>query len=115
MKLIIAGTRTLRASVEEISGYIKKFNLNPTEIVSGREKKGIDHCGEEWADAKGIRVKPFPANWAKFGRPAGPIRNVQMAEYADELLLIWNGKSSGSTSMKEAMENLGKPVWEIIL
>jgi hypothetical protein len=38
-----------------------------------------------------------------------------MAEYADALLLIWNGESRGSANMKENMVKLGKPVYEVIL
>jgi hypothetical protein len=51
----------------------------------------------------------------KHGRSAGPKRNRKMAEYSDALLLIWDGESPGSSSMKKAMIALGKPVFEVIL
>jgi len=57
----------------------------------------------------------FPADWDTHGRAAGPIRNKQMAEYGDALLLIWDGESRGSANMKSNMKKLGKPVYEIII
>jgi hypothetical protein len=38
-----------------------------------------------------------------------------MAEYADALILVWDGKSRGSASMKREMEKLGKPIYEVIV
>ncbi len=38
-----------------------------------------------------------------------------MALYGDALLLIWDGKSRGSTSMRNEMKKLDKPVYEVIL
>ncbi len=67
-----------------------------------------------WKDFGGF-LKEFPPDWEKHGKAAGPIRNKEMAEYADALLLIWDGKSRGSASMKKEMEKLEKPIYEVIL
>lgn len=61
------------------------------------------------------KYKEFPADWKAHGKAAGPIRNKQMAEYADALLLIWDGESKGSASMKNEMLKLNKPVYEVII
>lgn len=113
MKLIIAGSRHLTLDVEGIQAFINYLGIeNITEVVCGMAR-GIDTSGRLWAEANGIPVKPFPAEWDKYGnKAAGPIRNKQMADYGDELLLIWNQKSSGSANMKMNMEKLGKPVHE---
>jgi hypothetical protein len=51
-------------------------------------------------------VKEFPANWVEHGRAAGPIRNGQMADYADALIAVWDGKSKGTGNMiNQAREN----------
>lgn len=85
-----------------------------TEIVSGGAK-GIDSVGEEFANDSHILVNRFDADWEKHGKAAGPIRNKKMAEYADALLLIWDGKSKGSANMKKEMLLLNKPIYEVIL
>lgn len=53
------------------------------EIVSGH-CEGADILGEQYAKNHGIICKVFPAEWTKYGRAAGPIRNSQMIEYASE-------------------------------
>lgn len=115
LRLIIAGTRNLYPSAEFIFSAIKMLGIsNIDEVVSGCAT-GVDQEGEHWASHYGAKIKRFPANWDVYGKAAGPIRNAQMAEYADALLLIWDGKSRGSASMKTEMIKLGKPVFEVIL
>lgn len=117
MKLIIAGGRDLNVSIENIEQVINEFNLNPTIVISGKAR-GIDACGENWANYKNIPIDPYAISkeeWNKIGKAAGPLRNKQMAEYGDTLLLIWDGKSKGSKNMKEEMQKLNKPIYEVII
>lgn len=115
MKLIIAGTRTLEVSIYLIESIIKHFNLDPTEIVSGGAK-GVDKAGETFAVyTDSLDVTIFQADWDKHGKAAGPIRNREMSQYADALLLIWDGESRGAANMKLCMSQLCKPIYEVIL
>lgn len=118
MRLIIAGGRTLNPGIGFIQGAIKllhPYDLGPIEEVVCGGAGGIDSEGEHWAGHKNVLVKCFRADWNKHGKAAGPTRNRQMAEYADALLLIWDGESRGSASMKKEMKKLGKPVYQVIL
>ena len=65
--------------------------------------------------SKKIHFALFDADWETHGKAAGPIRNAQMAKYADALLLIWDWKSKGSANMKQEMFKLNKPVYEVII
>lgn len=121
MKVLIAGSRTLSPSVEGIVEYLYDSLLitngnweSVTEIVSGGAK-GVDTSAQRFAEWWEKPFKCFPADWDTYGKSAGHIRNKQMAEYADVLLLIWDGESRGSANMKMNMEKLGKPVHEIII
>jgi len=111
MKLIIAGSRTLN-EVGLISAVIERNDilLDIKEVVSGCAK-GIDTAGAEWAAIHGITIKSFPADWNKFGRSAGYIRNSEMAKYGDALLAIWDGHSKGTLNMITTMQKLEKPVY----
>jgi hypothetical protein len=84
------------------------------EIVSGGAI-GVDKEGEHFASHMDLPIKRFLPDWDKYGKGAGPIRNKEMAQYGDVLLLIWNGDSHGSKSMEREMKKLNKPVYEIIL
>lgn len=115
MKLIIAGTRTLTPSFDFIFSSIKMLGItNITEIVSGGAP-GVDLEGEHFASHMHLPVKRFLPDWDKHGKSAGPKRNRQMAEYADALLLIWDGQSKGSSSMKQEAIKLRRSVYEIVI
>lgn len=117
MKLIIAGSRTFNLGSDFIASYLGATGWNGTvidEILSGTAA-GVDKTGEEFAEDCLIPLKRFPADWEKFGKAAGPIRNKQMAEEGDALLLIWDGISPGSANMKKEMLTKNKPVYEVIL
>lgn len=115
IKLIIAGSRTLAPSCNFIMDAIKSLKIyNIDEVVSGCAR-GVDTEGEHWASHFGAKIKRFPADWDTHGKAAGAIRNKQMADYADALLLIWDGSSRGSANMREQMLKQNKPVYEVIL
>lgn len=111
-RLIIAGGRDfVQQSYFDATmvGYTSLHGL-PEEIVSGKCLTGADKMGEELAVKEGIPVKEFVADWDKHGKAAGPIRNRQMAEYADIAIVFWDGKSRGSKNMIDEMNRLNKPV-----
>jgi len=128
MKLIIAGSRHYSSAFDIVKlafDFIPELRAayaadEITEVVSGTAE-GIDKGGERWArnakckmDGQGPLVVRFPPDWEKLGKAAGPVRNRQMAEYGDALLLIWDGESAGSKNMKLQMEKLGKPIYEVV-
>jgi hypothetical protein len=107
MKCIIAGSRTI-ADYATVEKAIKDSKYDITEVVSGTAR-GVDKLGELWAENNNIPIKRFPANWDVYGNAAGPIRNRQMAEYADCAVVVWDGSSRGSKHMINIMEKIGKP------
>lgn len=113
MKVIIAGTRTLSPTQQDIEKAVKDSGFAITEVVCGLAR-GVDRAGRSWAMSKSIPVKEFRANWSSEGEAAGPIRNAQMGRYADALILIWDGESPGSASMKRIMASQKKPIHEVV-
>lgn len=114
MKVIIAGSRSIFPSTEAIGIFVRESGFEITEVVSGKAP-GVDSRGESWAKKTGIPVKLFRAEWVKFGRSAGPIRNSQMALYADALIAIMPyRKTAGTADMIRQMDRLGKPVYPVI-
>ena len=97
MKTIIAGGRDFKplAMDRQILDELKE-TLPITEVVCGMAR-GADAFGKEWAEAQGIPVKEFPAQWNLYGRRAGYMRNSEMGEYAEALVAFPGG--FGTTSM----------------
>lgn len=89
---------------------LKHFDLQITEVVCGGAK-GADDLGRNHAICMDLDLKMFPADWDKLGRRAGPLRNIQMGDYADQLLALWDGESRGTKHMIEYMQKLNKPVY----
>lgn len=112
-KLIVAGSRgfkdydlMLRAVIALMDHELADKKLS---IVSGMAQ-GADQLGVRLANAFGLDLYKFPANWDGFGKKAGFIRNTQMGNFADGLLAFWDGKSNGTKHMVDYMHKLKKPV-----
>ena len=128
MKIIIAGSRGFDPyGISDlvwglISHCIERLLVENdpkgrvTEIVSGGAK-GADKFGEVYAKANNIPVKVFLPDYINASNPvrAPLIRNVQMSEYADALIVIWGGKSRGTRHMMDCMKRAGKPIETIYI
>jgi hypothetical protein len=104
MKVIVAGSRKINEYFTVIDSiYESGFEIS--EIVSGGAK-GPDSIAILYAASNHIPYRVFEANWALWGKMAGPMRNTEMAKYADALIAVWDGKSKGTKNMiKQAEEN----------
>lgn len=118
MRTIIAGSRSLdkpepiKRYLDSVRAMLRASNVEIAEVVCGCAR-GVDTIGEQWANENGIPVARFPADWDRNGRQAGPIRNLQMAKYADALIAIWDGKSRGTKNMLDLARRHKLFVWEI--
>ena len=108
MKVIIAGGRDFKN--QKVLNHLLDLyiNIEEDEIVSG-DARGVDTMAAEWAKARCVAVKHFPAYWNLYGSNAGYIRNAEMGEYADKLIAIWDGKSPGTKHMIQTMKFRQKP------
>jgi len=108
MKVIIAGGRNfndydlLKAELNLI--LCIRVMREDLVIVSGGAK-GADALGERYAKEHNVPVKIFKADWNKHGKSAGPIRNFEMAKYAEGCIVFWDGKSKGTANMIQVARN----------
>jgi len=99
MRVIVAGCRDFcdrQRVYDELDDYSLENEIE--EIVHGG-CRGVDTLAGDWAREHGVPVRIFPARWREHGRAAGPIRNRQMAEYAQVLIAFWDGESRGTKNM----------------
>lgn len=104
-RVIIAGSRNfndyefLKLTMDHLLTNI----TNEICIVCGMAK-GADLLGERYANERGYKVCRFPADWNSFGKSAGFVRNEEMAQNADALVVFWDGKSRGTQHMIRTAE-----------
>ena len=108
MKLAVLGSRKLINIV--IDQYIPK---GVNEIVSGGAI-GIDSRAAEYAKRKGLKLTEFLPEYEHYGRAAPIVRNKEIVDYADKILVFWDGISKGTLSVIKYAQKAGKPC-EVIL
>ena len=84
MRLLICGNRYW-SDKEAIKNVL--VTLSPTVLIEG-EAPGADTLSRICAEEMNIPVLKFSADWKKFGRAAGPIRNKQMLDKGKPNLVV---------------------------
>jgi len=90
-------------------------DLDPdVDVVIEGGAKGADILAAAAADYFDIPVLTFPADWKKYGRAAGPVRNTQMlTEGKPDMVLAFHDdidSSKGTRNMVEQAKKKGIPV-----
>lgn len=115
MRVIIAGTRSFN-NPDMLAAAMDRFAelYGPVDVVISGGARGADTLGERWAQKRGIHIVRMPADWPRYGRAAGAIRNGEMVAQADGLVAFWDGASRGTADvMRQAREkHLHVLVWQ---
>lgn len=107
MRVAVIGSRTLH--LKNLSDYLPD---ETTEIVSGGAK-GIDTDAKKYASENEIVLTEFLPNYQRYGKGAPLKRNIQIIEYADMVLAVWDGKSRGTKFVIDHCQKKNIPI-EII-
>lgn len=113
-RMIVAGGRdysnqnVVNYYIDRVKDVCDSRGLNLV-IVCGMAT-GADTLGRNYAISNGLEVLEFPANWNRYGKSAGYIRNKEMGNIADSAIVFWDGRSKGSKLMIDIMHELKKPV-----
>ena len=74
---------------------------------------GADTLAGKWAEINNIAVRAFPADWKRYGKSAGPIRNRQMLEDGRPDLVIAFRGGDGTQNMINQAKRRGVKVVQI--
>ena len=102
MRIAVVGSRTIKTI------NLARYILHCDEIVSGGAD-GVDTCAADYAHRNSIRLTEFLPQYARYGRAAPIIRNREIVDYADKILVFWDGHSKGTRSIIEYAQKIGKP------
>jgi hypothetical protein len=95
----------LKETIDRLfDSFLVKHNLT-IEIISGADV-GAESLGECYAREKGYKLTVIPLNWIDHGSEAKQIRNMKIAEYADDLVVFSLGPSSGPSHVSRDTANI---------
>lgn len=108
-RLVVAGSRDFN-DYTLLSAELDKLLTGKTNItiVSGTAR-GADRLGERYATEHNLRIERFPAEWEKYHKGAGPIRNMKMVQSADAVIVFWDNESSGTKNIIECARKQDVP------
>lgn len=112
-RVIIAGGRYFsdyELLKEKCDEFLQDKTGEEIVIISGHVLEA-DSLDERYAQERGFKIETYPADWKKYGRAAGPIRNEQMANIANALIAFWDGKSKGTKNMINLAKKKGLQVF----
>ena len=99
---MIAGSRSITDF--DISPYIPEG----TDLIISGGAKGIDTLAEQYADKMKLSKFISRPDYARYKRGAPLIRNKSMVDYADKVLVFWDGASKGTKQTIDYAEKQGK-------
>lgn len=81
--------------------------LGPFVLVHG-DARGADRIGADYQDMKGRPSEAHPADWDRYGKRAGFIRNAEMVALGADLCLAFiHNESRGATMCADLAEKNG--------
>jgi hypothetical protein len=120
MKVLITGDRNWqdRKTIHRTLRFIQMTNVGTdcahrSLVVIQGEASGADSTARDCARDLGIEVWSFPANWKKYGRAAGPLRNKEMLDREPDLVVAFHNdlsKSKGTKNCVGEAKKRGIPV-----
>jgi YspA, cpYpsA-related SLOG family len=112
-RILVTGSRTwtdARAIRHELA---EMWGDGSAVLVTGAYSRGADMLAERCWRAWGGTVERHPADWARHGRAAGPLRNAEMVALgADVCVAFIRNQSPGASNAVELARAAGIPVVE---
>lgn len=113
LKVLVCGGRDysrkayLDATLDELHAD------RPFSIVIHGAARGADTLAGEWAVTRGVGFRSYPAEWDKYGKSAGHIRNQRMLDAESPDLVVAFPGGRGTADMVARARLAGVPVMEI--
>ena len=107
MKLAVVGSRSFQDYAWLEHCLLRVFRVEELEAVISGGARGADSLAARFAASHGVPLIVGPADWKRYGRKAGPIRNTEIVARADALAAFWDGTSRGTQDTIAKARNAG--------
>lgn len=111
MKILVTGSREWT----DWARIYRVLSVHPkgTILVHGHCPRGADRIADFIGQALGFEIHRHPADWNRYGRRAGPIRNREMLRLHPDIEVVYAfpvPQSRGTKDMIQASRQAGKDV-----
>lgn len=107
MKVLFTGDRWW-VGWRSIAARLDLLDPEEDEIIVG-DARGVDTIARSLAKQKGFKINgPHKADWDKYGRSAGPIRNRVMLDLKPDLVIAFHPNLGSSKGTKDCVEEAKK-------
>lgn len=100
MKVIVCGGKDYH-DYQRVCEELDNMEPKITFVIEGGAL-GADRLARKWAIERGIEYQTVEANWQKYGRSAGPIRNQAMLDMNPEMVIAFPGGVGTGDMVKRA-------------
>ena len=113
IKLAIVGSRTfddyevLKKTLDE---FINQNFFTVNSIISGG-CRGTDLLAKKYSEENHIDLITFQADWGKYGKQAGLLRNHDIVKSCDVCIAFYDGVSHGTAHDIRLCNQYKKPCW----
>jgi hypothetical protein len=117
-QVAIVGSRYFQET-EMVANYViglatqqllsKRYSNDPVyyKIISG-DAVGVDRTAQNCAKMLDLEVDIKIADWKKYGKSAGMIRNPDIIKDANLVIAFWDGKSNGTKNSIKIARTMNK-------
>ena len=116
MRVLICGAAPRRGvgGWTDVYAILRELRKLPNDVVIIHgDAHGADRLAGSVADGIGLKVIPVPAEWHRYGRGAGPVRNRAMLEMGPDLVIAFHAdiaSSAGTAHMVKIAREAGVEV-----
>jgi len=102
LRVLVCGGREYKDAAT-LFNYLDELRQQTGDvfIIQGGAK-GADLLAKSWANSRGQPMAEVPANWYKFGKPAGHMRNAWMLLLEPDLVVAFPGGTGTAGMVKMA-------------
>lgn len=93
--------------IENLEGIAGTVDSSKQLVLIHGAARGADSIAESWAQWRGLKIMRFPADWKRYGRAAGHIRNTEMLESGCPDLVVAAPGGAGTANMVTQAHKFG--------
>jgi len=109
MKIAVIGSREFKDK-NLIQNMMPEILRTSNDVLISGGARGVDSWAEAEAKLLGCKCLIFQADWERFGKQAGYLRNKEIINIADKVVAFWDGSSKGTKISIDLAIKAKKPI-----